>query len=477
MTFWIDSKAWQTLFLFSLLSLYIGVKYFPKNLTPISQQSTKASYIPKQTTPHVSKQTPNLQSTNLLYNYSFDQTFNFSIKTRLSVYPSNTEVHLVGVHKGDDGKRDKTWWENCKTTNDGRINEHEMRSCHSQWAGEREFNTVKVNAILTEPSILVLMASEPVVWTIEANNNSLIKRVILIGKSAQQVNNLSENIPVEIRTYASSPTCTNCSRAAAIPFTYKSEGTTYKKTIESIQKITGISPTTFQGARISGNFTISSSTPRLMDNNLRLDMREGDIIDRTFTNTFNLSNITLSLPEGEWIGLVYQSTGKNSGEDQSIIFYRERKKILTGIYAVRLKLSVDGLGFTKNSSCQKNIGYASEVVSNVDHGNQLCYWVEHTTTPWKSPIFELTAKRLKKKGIEVPVTAIKSVLHDANLNSSTTSYYLTNPESVGIQTQVTSWLTSPWHPRKISTDTLRKSFVDEQVEWAGIWFQIAQLSK
>jgi hypothetical protein len=72
---------------------------------------------------------------------------------------------------------------------------------------------------------------------------------------------------------------------------------------------------------------------------------------------------------------------------------------------------------------------------------------------------------------------INSAFHKADMHHSITSYYLTNPEVKGINTQSSSWLTSPWHPRKITSDEARELFVNENIEWMNAWFQVLRVTR
>lgn len=474
---WINSKSWQTLLFFSCLSLFVGIKYFPtKAAAPATSATTNASFSKQATgsssSTNATKSKPSRQQ-------SFDQTFDFSISTRLSIYPSGTEVHLIGVHQGDDGKKNQPWHSNCARTSSGEIDKAKALECHNKWAGHKSTETVKVNVNLSAPSILVLMANEPVIWTVRTSAPKMVKKVILAGLNSQQVKGVSSDTPIEISTQRSSPTCSHCSLSGAIPAAYDKTNKSYNEVIKAIKLKTGLDITTFQGNRIASQFTISDKTPRISSKSFKskYELKEGDIIDKNFRHYFKIANIQIPLPEGIWKGLVYQSISKGDGEDQALVFYQSYKDKLQGIFAVRLKQSLDGNGFPRKNSCTSDIGYNSVVETNENYGDQLCYWVEHITSPWETPLFELSAKRLEKRGIIAPSVVINSAFHKADIHHSITSYYLTNPEIKGINTQSSSWLTSPWHPRKVTSDEARELFVKERVEWMDAWFQVLRVTR
>jgi len=468
MSLWVHSKAWQVLLLFSCITLYLGVKGVPASAISAAN-ITNANF-----SPPAQSNSKSMNNTKpvAIAQQSYDQTFDFSISTRLSVYPTGTEMHLIGVYQGDDGKKNKPWWSKCKHSSDGKIEKKYSQECHSKWAGYKTTETVKVNVELSTPSVLVLMANEPVIWTVQARESKLIKKIILVGLHAQQVKGLP-NTPIEISTQKTSPTCSNCSLTGLLPVAYDKTNKSYSDVLKTTKKKTGLEAATFQGSRVASQFTISDKTPRISGQSFRskYHLKEGDFIDRHYRNNFMASNVTIPLPEGVWIGLIYHSIGKDYGEDQALVFYQQHNDVLQGIFAVRLSQSLDGAGFPRKNACTDNVGYRSIVDTNINYGDQLCYWVEHISSPWETPIFELSAMRLDKLGITTPSIVINSAFHKANINSSITGYFLTNPEAIGINTQPSSWLTSPWHPRKIKSDTAKQRFVNDKVEWMDAWFQ------
>ena len=472
MSGWIDSKIWQALLAFSCISLFVGIKFLPAKVATATPAAAKAVY--SKPAPGNSPSTSSKKS-KPLRQQSLDQTFDFSISTRLSIYPSGTEVHLIGVHQGDDGKKKQPWHSKCAKTKDGRLDPTKTRECHSKWAGYRATQPVQVNVNLSSPSILVFMAVEPVIWTIRTDRPDLIKKVILAGLNAQVLTGLSGDTPVDISTQQSSPTCNNCSLSGlTIPAAYDKRHKSYDDVLTAIKIKTGLDSSTFQGSKKASQFTISDRTPRISSQSLasKFKLEEGDVIDKSYRNYFNISNLQIPLPEGTWKGLIYQSIAKGEGEDLALVFYQVRKSRLQGIYAVRLRQSADGGGFSKKNACNGKIGYSNVVDINENYGDQLCYWVEHLTSIWEAPLFDLSAKRLEKRGIKVPSVVVNSAFHMADNNKSITSYYLTNPEIAGIDTQPSSWLTSPWHPRKLKSDQVRQRFVDDKVEWMDAWYQV-----
>ncbi len=410
---------------------------------------------------------------------SQDDTFRFSIKSRVGLMPRDTELHLIGVYEGDDGVKNPPWWSKCMKNDQGGVDKENARSCHAKWAGHQDTEPVKVHVISAKPTVLVLMAYDPVEWTVEATNPDRIQKVILSGYHAQKIKGLNPSTPVEVATHHSSPGCASCTVVGLLPRTYKNTGKDYTRLLQKIEAKTGIKPTSFQGSYRAGEFYVSNSTLRLSNERIsnKFQLSERDVIDNKYQHHFDIANVRIDLPEGLWKGLVYQSIGKTYGDDEVVVFYQTYKGELLGLFATRIRHSLDGHGFPKKQACADKVGYSSSVAANKDQGNQLCYWVEHMSSPWKTPLFELAAKRLQSRDISVPSVLINSAFHHASQNSSATGYYLTNPETAGISTQSSGWLASPWHPRKMNSDPVRKQFVDDKIDWMESWFQIFRVSR
>ena len=352
-----------------------------------------------------------------------------------------------------------------------------MRECHQKWAGYQETEPVAVDVLLTRPAVLILMGLSPIVWNVKVNNPSLINKLVLTGSSMQHAQGLPRSVPIDVGTTKASPMCSHCTAVVPYPFTTGPDDGNFSKTIAAIEERVGLQVTTFQAARKAAEFVISDRTARLSDQNFvdKFLVTERDIIDQEFHDVLKVSNQAIPLPEGTWKGLVLQEIGKERGEDQAFVLYKTDGRTLTGLLAIRVTQSLDGSGFRMKSACEGEVGYRNESMVNEAGGEQLCYWVEHLSTPWEKPLFQLTAKRLEKRGIWLPSVLINAAYHLANSNRSMTTYYLTNPETEGISTQSGSWLTSPWHPRKLANDDERRSFVDDKVEWMDTWFQILRV--
>lgn len=84
---------------------------------------------------------------------------------------------------------------------------------------------------------------------------------------------------------------------------------------------------------------------------------------------------------------------------------------------MRLMPSVDGGGFPEKKACNGKLGYSNVVDINENYGDKFCYWVEHLTSIWETPLFDLSAKRLEKRDITVPAVVINSALTCAVLNA------------------------------------------------------------
>jgi hypothetical protein len=155
-----------------------------------------------------------------------------------------------------------------------------------------------------KPIILAVGSYEPVVWNIVLEQGAQLERVILSGYGVQKVTGISSSVPVSSYTYysldnvkkgtetgagffydmrdpnsgvyydwASQPG--TCPKSAAVPvesralllgssnyfYAYEAGGEGYSKLITKLKDITGVRPTSFQGAYQKTSFTVSSDSP------------------------------------------------------------------------------------------------------------------------------------------------------------------------------------------------------------------------
>lgn len=484
MQIWIDNRAWQFLVLLGLLTLYIGIKYQGASG---SQTLSTASYSPQPATSKAPSSNGSNVSTQVskpvvsakIASPSNDQTFNFSIKTTLKPLSKDAEVHIVNAFQGDDGKRDVVWWEKCPK--DAMGSPLTAQECHRKWAGYRETNPIKVNAYPKKRSVLVLIAYEPVIWTINAIRPELIQKVVLGGYHSQQITGLPSSVPIEIRTTKASPTCHSCSIGSPISYASVSAPNAEKNRkvlIEKVEQITGLPVVTYQASKSLSSISISDQIKKLPPKLAKAEavIDESKFIEQKYQAAYKVDNIELPLPAGIWKGLVIQDVQDNKSSDKVLVFYQAFDNVLNSLYAVRLINSEDGTGFPEKRSCKSKSGYSSKSENNQNFGVQDCYWLEHLTDPWQLPIFQLSAKRLQQRDIKLPEVIINSALHIADQDMSLTSYLYSNPEVAGINTQTSSWGSSPWHPRKLNNDEKRSDFVREQELTIKSWYQMMKVA-
>lgn len=244
--------------------------------------------------------------------------------------------------------------------------------------------------------------------------------------------------------------------------------------VQKLESLTGLMPSSFQGTHKSNSFSITPNTVSLSSNwrNQQAQKSNGSYINQDFVDSVGIGDKELPLPEGKWQGIAYEKLSSSRGSDELLVLARIEDTKLRELMAARVQVTNDGKGFSSNSSCKNKTMYASVTKENEPFGAQLCYWVEHNTTPWQQPIFDLAAAKLTDMGLTLPATVINAGFHRADSNSSETVLYYSNPEFSDIHTSNSSFANSLWHPNKISKDPIRESYVTDYTKWAATWFQI-----
>ncbi|WP_290702868.1 hypothetical protein [Amphritea sp.] len=458
MTLWIKTKSWIVLLFLACLTLYMSFRHHgtPAQLPPTSVASTTTPSKTSLSQPSVPPTYGTVDKSGI--NPHHDDSFNFDVSTRLNKFPTHTELHVLSAYEGSGGKKEQPWWSKCGL--DHTEDPSKAIECHRKWTAVHETKPITIQFNPINPSVLVLMAYEPVKWKVHSRNIDNIKKVIISGYHAQEVTGIPDHIPVEIGSYISSTACSNCILEARLPFTYKRTSKVYKTLEQSLLDRTGIAITSFQGQYQVSSFSVSRVTPSIQPTSAKLKV--DDLLGNRYSDSFNITNFSLPLPAGDWEVLAFYKV-QQSEDDKAIIFFQQEAGQLKNLYAVRFILSTNGKGFRQKSACSAKRGYVSEVSSNQSFGPQNCFWVEHSTKPWELPIFKLSYLRLKEKGIHAPEVVINSAFHRADQNSSLTAYYFSNPELSGIKTQTSSWSTSPWHPRVIEGHPKLEAFAQEQV--------------
>jgi hypothetical protein len=161
------------------------------------------------------------------------------------------ELHVIGVYEGTDPEDDgKPWWSECNTSN--------VLICHSKMTERKRKIGGEVNvniSIEKTPIILALTAYDKTKWTINTKQGVKIKKVILAGYHEQSIQGIGSSIPVEVYTYDTSY-CEKCFQGQGHFYSYKASPS-------QLQKITGLSPTSFQGRYTGKEFSIFPEMNRL----------------------------------------------------------------------------------------------------------------------------------------------------------------------------------------------------------------------
>lgn len=483
MGLWSRSIAWRWVTSVTLLAIATVLLVNPWRV-PVTTQSL-ASYTTPTHSPKVPGYTPNPQSNQTSTpsrfrnqpSLSSTDIFDVAIDQPVAAYSLDTELHLVGLYEGAraDGKSDEPWWSKC-VDNISELSEtsrQDIRDCHLKYAGQKTQHTVTVNISRDHPMILVLMAYDPVLWKIKTNDFSKIKRVILGGYHGQDIAQIPDNIPVDVYSYETS-TCKICTRKSGSMYAYKEESKEYRKVLNSLKKITGLSPTSFQGTYRSHYFSVSNSTISAGERRILIEQRkkQDPYTGVDFYDSVKLAGETLPLPEGVWHGIVFNRTSSSQGIDELLVLANYNNRRLNKLMAARVRTEKNDKGFITNSSCSKKSTYVTNTESNKPHGKQSCYWVEHLTSPWEKSVFKLASQRISANGLNLPSTVINSGFHYANTGMSKTIYFYMNPEEDGYTTPPSDWFSSPWHPDRLKSNTGIQQAVDNYKQWAKNWFQI-----
>jgi len=407
-----------------------------------------------------------------------DSTFDIAAAPLPMGFPAGTELHVIGVYEGalPNGQTEQPWWAKCTNTVD---NKPSMIECHSKYAGQHTEKTITVTVSKSSaPMVLALMAYEPVKWKIIGATGKNILKIILAGNHGQDIDGDIGAMPVEVHSYHSSP-CQICSRQGDHFYAYKQESPEYTQAITKLYALTGISPTSFQGAYRAERFYVSNSTVRLpLDSKFNSSNTTLDFIsDKDFVDRLLIAGMNVPLPEGRWHGIAFSQSPTNRGIDQLVVLARIEKNQFSELIAVRAQIATDGKGFPQQLSCNAKGLHANKVETNEAFGTQLCYFVNHSTDPWSQPIYGLAANRLAKDGIALPQLLINAGFHKADKTSALTVHYLANPDAKGIITPQTNWYASPWHPDHINHFHEMNAYVQDRIRWSAFWFQIFKATR
>ncbi|TPQ29804.1 hypothetical protein C2U68_00420 [Methylomonas koyamae] len=399
-----------------------------------------------------------------------DESFDVSLAPQANVLPPGTELHVVGVYSGGaaDGPKSQPWWAKCPNRKDSQA----MLNCHQQYAVQHTQNIVTVTVPSSPiPKVLALMSYEPVKWVLVGAKAGNVRRIILGGYHGQDFQGVTEDIPVDVYTYDSSP-CVNCSRHSDHFYAYRKDSAEYSQALDKLRSITGLSPVSFQGLPKSDRFTIVSSPAVSVASAGKTENRADSVSGRRFIDEVVIGDVAIPLPEGDWQGLAHIQNPSSRGSDELAVLAKIEQDKLQEMVVLRLQFVVDGKGFARHSACDAAGAQAAKTAENQDFGKQMCFWVGHDTAPWGQPIFNLAANRLVAKNVALPDVLINSVFHRADKNSALTVVYANNPEIRGLSSPKTTWEASSWHPKFIQRFPDKLTYMQDRMQWAATWFQI-----
>lgn len=383
--------------------------------------------------------------------------------------PPGAELHLLGVYEGapPDGEADKPWWQNCTGLQD---NPSAMRECHQKYAQRRSARRIAVDVGQSaEPMVLVLMSYEPVIWKLSVSPGARLTRIYLAGYHSQDVEGAPESTTIEVRTHDTSP-CQRCIRQSDYFYAYKQDSPDYHNTVAKLKAITGLNPTSFQGAYRTNRFAVGgflSSTASRSRNPGGDDAYVGN----TFKDQISVARIPVSLPEGTWRGIAHSSGPSKRGQDALVSLSRIDGADFGELISIRVQIADDRNGFPKFAGCETTPRHAGSTSANESFGMQLCYQVTHVSDAWSQPLLEKAKAYLRGKSQFPPETVIAASFHKADMKSSVDFLYYALPAFSVVQ-QAENWELSAWHPRRITEASSEARFVEGQVAWATTWYQL-----
>lgn len=389
---------------------------------------------------------------------SQDPAFDLPINLPTGIFPSNTELHAIGVYEGalPDGETEKPWWSHCTAlTNDRQA----MQECQQKYAGAHKQKSVTVHLARSGvPIVLALMAYEPVLWKIAKGPGVDIQKIILSGYHGQDIEGIPNTVLVESHSHETSP-CRVCTRQPDSFYAYKQDSPEYQQAEKKLQQLTGLNITSFQGSYKSNQFSISYQSTSAN----RLQTAD-KYTDNYFSNQVVVAGVKLLLPDGRWRGLAYVKNPSIRGSDEFLVLSRTENDLLRELMVARVQVVADRQGFTSHSACENIVGLEKNTVVNTPLGDQLCYWTNVVKEPWSQSIFNLVAARLAIQGIRIPASVISAGFHRADLETATTTIYYAVPSISAAEI--------PSDTNQSFKFTLPAAFINDRVLWAADWFRV-----
>lgn len=476
---WTRSAAWRWTVVLTCLATATLVLLGPwrRNATVLQNSGVYHAVVQTQGLPNAPAQQNSAVAVNKTV-IGHDEIFDVVVSPIAVGFPPGTELHIIGVYAGalPNGQKEQPWWAKCGSD---KSNPATMLDCHQQYAGQHTQKTITVTVSGSlSPKVLALMAYEPVKWKIVGAETGNVSKIIIGGYHGQDADGVGAEIPVEVYSYESSP-CQICSRQSSYFYAFQKDTPEYAKALDKLQTITGLNPTSFQGAHSSDRFTIAGTSPAVRGGGRSISAKHPSdpISGQRFVDQLSIANAVVPLPEGEWQGIVYAQNPSNRGGDELAVLAKIEQGKLMEMTVIRSQFASDGKGFSRHAACDTTNTHAGKSEVNEAFGVQRCFWLSHDTAPWEQPIFNLAANRLTTKGIELPGFFVNSIFHKADNSSALTVAYLSNPEAKGIAALKTAWDASPWHPKYVNQFPDKTAFIQDRAQWANTWFQIFKATR
>jgi hypothetical protein len=189
----------------------------------------------------------------------------------------------------------------------------------------------------------------------------------------------------------------------------------------------------------------------------------GAAVGTEYRDTMPIGSIQLPLLDGTWI--LAGKGGPGSAEDAVSLVRIENGK-LWGIIRVWTNTRPVSKGYAAFGPCNRTNVVFTSVISNVDHGNQDCWVLNHYDMVHAR---ETSTQRhqldsyafLDQRGIAVPLTMIVGDHRIATQNRVVTVWYQVNPELAGFPAPPSAeWQDSAWHRDRLAQDPARVAYIE-----------------
>jgi ankyrin repeat protein len=204
-------------------------------------------------------------------------------------------------------------------------------------------------------------------------------------------------------------------------------------------------------------------------------------IGKVYSNSIQLSNKIIPLPEGEWKVIGRGATGDANYFE--IILLKESEK--TGKMPSSIIITTDSPtntyhGYTACAYCGRKDVHYIVVKNNTEGRAQDCWLINHYIMSMNAsrPAVKEAYDYFLSNKITIPKVLVQSFHHFTSAHSS--KYlevaYFSNPEVEGFEPSIDSnWSTSEWHPLRINNDPKKMAYIERlKTEGAIIHEKIRQ---